>query len=226
MRYLRNNVTFYRLRRRFVSRWLRYKPNRSAIPFATHIPVLVGLSKIIQPSLILELGCGEYSTPTFLNKETFPSLEKLDSIETDADWRSRILNMVDDQRLTIVMAEHTVSKALLKPETPLEQYDLVFVDDSITVEARASTIQTLATFTQIKGVIVIHDFQQPEYQQAASNFQRHYNCNALNPSTGIVWNQNNVKKRQLRQINRLIRKNCRKLQPDDIEGWTEVFTRI
>jgi hypothetical protein len=54
--------------------------------FATHIPVLVGVATLLEVRCVLELGVGRYSTPLFLNRDVFPSLTQLDSLEDDPGW--------------------------------------------------------------------------------------------------------------------------------------------
>src|SRR5439155_25567212 len=52
------------------------RPSRSRMDYATHLPILVGLSQSLKVKRVLELGSGMYSTLTFLDSNLFPELTK------------------------------------------------------------------------------------------------------------------------------------------------------
>src|ERR1700752_5425053 len=111
---------------------------RAKNDYATHVPVLIGLSKIGPIKSVLELGSGKYSTLTFLNREVFPDLEVLDSFETDPDWAERVRELVKlDKRATMHVVDGPMVEAVGRID--LDVYDLVFVDDSSTSVDRATT---------------------------------------------------------------------------------------
>jgi hypothetical protein len=66
------------------------RPPRAPNEFATHIPILIGIARILPIRHVLELGCGTYSTLTFLNRTALPDLIGLDSLETDLAWAERL----------------------------------------------------------------------------------------------------------------------------------------
>src|ERR1051325_6955780 len=168
---------------------------RSSNPYATHIPVLVGLSKLLPFSRVAEFGCGQYSTLTFLNRQVFPHLEKLDSFETDSEWLAKMEEQVGrDSRLDLRHVRGEMSK---KAETvEVDSYDLVFIDDSTSSEERAETIRMIASKRARLTVVIVHDFEVKLYQQAAGLFNNRFRCTVLNPNTGILWNDAHINQRK------------------------------
>ena len=71
---------------------------RALNDYATHIPILIGLSRLRQIRHVLEFGCGHYSTLTFLNRSAFPHLEQLHSVENDDAWAATIQEAASDSR--------------------------------------------------------------------------------------------------------------------------------
>ena len=125
---------------------------------------------------VLEMGSGKYSTPTFIDRETFPDMILLDVVETDPSyWHS--LEAHDDPRLMI-------HRKL--PEAWIVHYDLIFIDDGKSVDERVETIRTVAQ-VRPTGLVVIHDFEQPAYHDAA-DFDWVVIYDDLTPHTALCWN--------------------------------------
>src|SRR6185295_2581550 len=82
-----------------MSFWARYfLAPRARNDYATHIPILIGLARLREIRSVLEFGCGNYSTLTFLNRFAFPQLERLHSIENDDSWASTMQEAAKDDR--------------------------------------------------------------------------------------------------------------------------------
>ncbi|MEI6141556.1 MAG: hypothetical protein WCP85_19950 [Mariniphaga sp.] len=164
-------------------------PAKNGNPYMSHVPVLltIGANSNLGIRRILELGTGMFSTLTFLDRENFGKLECLNSIETDHLWAKKILDLVhNEERLNLKLTEYQVADSL--KDYDVDNYDLIFVDDSITREDRSRTIETLGALNLKNAIIVIHDFDMPSYQKAARSFKNKYRFCGLYPNTGIVWN--------------------------------------
>lgn len=194
---------------------------RAEKDYATHVPILIGLASILPIKKVLELGCGEFSTLTFLNKAVFRELVLLDSYENDRAWLQRISELTeDDSRLKSNYAEGEMDRVIR--DLSLDTYDLIFVDDSTRAEQRARTIEEIAA-RQCKSLVVIHDFEVQEYQKAAAAFEHCFVFKSYNPMTGVVWNGEHSCMGSIKQINGLLKRSARALEPDDVAAWTRVF---
>src|SRR5215510_13473279 len=139
---------------------------RAEKDYATHVPILVGLANAVAIKKVLELGCGEFSTLTFLNRFVFPDLVQLDTFENDQFWLDRICELTgEDSRVTTNYADGDIDKVVQRIN--VDEYDLIFIDDSTSADQRARTIAEIAS-KQCKALVAIHDFEVHEYQKAAS----------------------------------------------------------
>jgi len=168
--------------RKFVPGYNAYKIKKL---YSSHMPILIGLGRIMAPRRVLELGSGTISTPAFLDPVLFPSLECLDSVEDDPDWGETVSRHIGPhQKLRL----HQVASV---PEwaatADLSVYDLVFIDDSRTIELREQTIRHVLGRVSPETVVVIHDFEMPPYQDAVpAGFER-IAFSSFHPMTGVVW---------------------------------------
>jgi predicted O-methyltransferase YrrM len=191
---------------------------RAEKDYATHIPVLLGLARVMKVENVLELGCGDYSTQMFLNSMAFPSLVSLHSLETDQGWLDRICAVVgDDPRVSTKFVSDGMRSMI--QEMNLENYDLIFVDDSTSAEDRAATIRAISAKRPNRAVVAIHDFEIHAYREAAAAFQHQFTFKAFNPQTGVVWNGDKKLSRPLRDTSSVIKRFARKFEPDDVSGW-------
>lgn len=141
-----------------------------ADPYASHLPVLRALVKLIEPSSVVEFGAGAYSTPFFLSLP----IERLWSVETDPAWATR--------------AQSTDSRHTVSTTAPsLADYDLVFIDDGKTPSQREDTIRTV--LSEPHPPVVIHDVEVPEYRDAIRDLalERSLFCALHTPQTAVVW---------------------------------------
>ncbi len=190
---------------RFVEKYVLRVPPRSPNPYATHLPVLLALGRRLPIRSVLELGCGEHSTLAFLDRNCFPQLERLDSYENAVDWAKKILERAaGDLRLRMNFVEGTIEAAASGCD--LEAYDLIFADDSTAIEQRTATIRALARRQPERPVLVMHDFEQPPYREAAEPFRRRYRFTGLSPNTGAAWNGDQLKKFPLGRLNGIMRR--------------------
>jgi predicted O-methyltransferase YrrM len=195
---------------------------RAAKDYATHIPILLSLAQAFKVEKVLELGCGKYSTLMFLNSTAFPALVSLESLETDHAWLDKVCAEVgNDSRLHCRLVSGLVSSAV--EQTNLDDYDLIFVDDSTSADERAATIRAVAAQQPKRAVVVIHDFEVQAYRAAASAFRHRSIFKTFMPQTGVVWNGSKELTRALQRAGSSIKRYAGKLEPDDIAGWTAVL---
>ncbi len=196
---------------------------RSSNDYATHIPVLVALAQHVRIEQVLELGCGNFSTPTFLNKRIFPNLKRLDSFDNDESWIAKVHAQVgNDSRYHSQFINGPVSSTLF--ETSLEKFDLIFVDDSTSVEERSQTITKLSERQPGNVLIVIHDYEVNEYRAAAAGFEHRNTFKAFTPQTGVVWNGKIVSTELIKRLESQVKRFAWRIEPDDVEGWLKVLS--
>lgn len=199
-------------------------PPRAQNDYATHVPVLVGLAGLRTVERVLELGCGNYSTRTFLNRSVFPDLKELVSLENSPLWaRTMRLNVAADPRCNIVFTSDAAADAVSSMD--LDDFDLIFVDDSTTSEQRSATIRTLSALRPQNPWLLIHDYEISEYRRAAAAFSHKFAFNAYQPETGLVFNSIDERRSALRQLNHRMKANCSRLEPDDVPGWLRVLRK-
>lgn len=189
---------------------------RAKADYATHLPILIGLGRVLKIERVLELGTGRYSTPTFLDRSIFPSLVKLTSVENSPDWGPTIL----DERLDVNLVIGKMASFV--GGMGLESYDLIFVDDSETMEDRTATIRAISDRRPRRPIVVIHDFEIEAYQQAAK-FLHRFIFTAFTPQTGVVWNGVQTLLIGLLDSVALVVGRT-ELEPDDVVGWKEAFS--
>lgn len=198
---------------------------RHANPYATHLPVLLGLARLYPVRRVLELGCGFNSTLTFLNRAAFGNLQSLVSYENDPQWARQVAARAgNDSRLTLHQVAgpiHTVVRGL-----DLGDYDLVLVDDATEAAQRAATIRAVAGRCPAACLVAIHDFEVEAYQSAARAFRRSFCFTAFNPHTGLAWNDARRDTRHLKRLNALIRRRTPLLAPDDLAGWGRALAAV
>jgi predicted O-methyltransferase YrrM len=186
------------------------------------VPVLVGLARLFKVERVLELGCGIYSTPLFLDRNAFPDLIGLHSMENDPYWAAQLAPLIGlDPRGVLTVVPGPISQAL--DDVKLRDYDLILVDDSTGAEQRAATIRQLAGRCSASSLVVIHDYDVRDYRDAASGFQKRFAFTALNPSTGVGWSDWFLDKRRLRRLNKLITRFSSSLKTEDPKPWVEVM---
>lgn len=194
--------------------------------YATLVPVLVGIGHVLRTKSVLELGAGRHSTTTFLNRTAFPDLSRLVSYEDDPTWAAQVEALAGyDQRLNLLLVSGVAPSV---GRLSLADYDLILVDDSHSMDKRIATIEALSSKHDVSCLVLIHDFEIPEYRGAASRFTHRFVFDALTPQVGALWNSNVPMKRDLKRLNRNIRRTIKTspdLDPGDITGWVRALSR-
>jgi len=102
---------------------------RSEQPYATHLPVLIGVASVHRPQRVVEFGSGDFSTLTFLDKAVFPSLLRVESYENNPAWMHQMqAKLADNPRVAYRFFEGRMRDAVSSADLPAA--DLIFVDDS------------------------------------------------------------------------------------------------
>lgn len=197
----------------FIDTYLHRIPSRRQQGYLTHLPVLLAVAEEISVKRVLELGCGDYSTLAFLDRDCFPDLHTLVSLENYVEWASKIAQRAGDDRLDMHIIEGPLADAL--GAFDLNSFDLIFVDDALTRDERARTISTLAAANLVRPIVVIHDFDIPIYRRAARGFRRRLRFTALNPNTGVVWNRPDFVGRRVKSMNAFVRHHRTDIPLDD-----------
>jgi predicted O-methyltransferase YrrM len=188
-------------------------------PYATHLPILIGLAKVMKVTQVIEFGSGTYSTLTFLNRNYFPDLASMSSYENDPIWADEVNKGIGaDPRCTLHTIEGPMYVAAAKVN--LDAADLIFIDDSTSADERAQTIKHAVSTYKGNGIIVIHDFEVPPYQDAAASAPYAFRFAIYTPNTGVVWHSSNAQRQKaLQALSKVIKKYSKSISPDDRDGW-------
>lgn len=198
------------------------RPARAPNQFATHIPILIGLARMVPIRRVLEMGCGNYSTLTFLDRRAFPELIELQSLETDAAWARQIAGEnCREPRLKLRLLEDPLETTL--QQLPLDSYDLLLVDHSDKYETRAATISFLARCSPRPTLVVLHDYEIPLYRRAARGFHYRFEFTAFTPSTCVACEHLPVRPAALRLLDRTVKRHAHSLRPDHTGAWLDVL---
>jgi hypothetical protein len=214
------STAIYRLRRHVVRRtralW------RSVVRhdrFATHLPVLIGIGCLRELRTVLELGSGWHSTRAFLDRQAFPDLRRLLSLEDDPRWAIRVRRRTGgDDRHTLVVARPLLSAFT---ELDFSSFDLVLVDDGQSAAARCATLRHLSARTP--RVLVVHDFENPAYAAVVQGaFRDVFVFDALDPATGVLSNGGELDSGELARLNAAIASRPR-LRASRRHAWTNAL---
>ena len=69
---------------------------------------------------------------------------------------------------------------------------------------RVQTIKNVSKKKLSKAIVVLHDFEYYPYREATKAFNFSYRFRALNPNTGVVWNNKKLKIYTLQKIEQLL----------------------
>jgi hypothetical protein len=163
------------------------KKEISSQPYQTHLPTLLKLAQTLRPRRIAEFGMGWHSTGVFLNRQLFPTVERLVSFEDDPAWFNAIkAKHGHDTRFDSRLVSPPMWKTALHLHA--EDFDLVFVDDSRTEVERSKTLLALRLSSGItKGpAVVVHDAELPRLRAATLLFPAREYVTELTPQTVIL----------------------------------------
>ncbi len=188
---------------------------RHSNPYATHIPILIGFSRVLKIKRVLEYGGGNFSTRLFLNKEVYPEVTGLTVCENDTAWLETVRGIVHNDgwpRATILSGID---------ELPADKYDLVFIDAD--TESHKLDLIKLAGKTR-RNITVVHDSEHAPYAQAINNsFQRWFSFAAFNPETAIAWNGAEPMTPHQMLVIDMLTKKYSNVDPTDILQWSNIF---
>jgi len=172
---------------------------------------------------VLALGTGLYSALTFLDRRVLPNLVQLDSVENNAGWACRVSTVTqNDARHRMFITGRAVADYL--PEIPMDRYDLIFIDDSIASEDRARTIHSVMRARSRTSVVVIHDFEVPQYRRAANGPKERFVFDAFIPHVGILWDGGTLAKPQLRELRNQVSAAANTSNAADRDSWLSTLS--
>lgn len=188
-------------------------------PIGTHAPVLIGLGRLFKVQSVLELGTGLISTPLFLDKKNFNHLTRLVSYENNLGWYQYVKKKNKQQKKwDLKFVKGSISENII--EESVNDYDVVFVDDSNRSIDRRNTIKKAL---EIKTkFLIIHDFENPYYYFNLFRSRKVKRIKSLVPNTGIIYSQN-VEEKDLLHLIKVIEDNSKIIDVNDIKSWREAF---
>jgi hypothetical protein len=198
---------------------------RSEEDYATHVPVLVGIGAKIPVRRILELGSGDHSTGIFLDRSLFPDVTVVDSVETDPSWFLKVSERFGhDERLSLQLVDGSVASHLLGMD--LSRYDLVMVDDSDSLEARAASIRAVTSAAGQGQLVVVHDAEISEYRKAARALRKAVRFATLTPQTLVGWKGRSPHGPALRSLRVAMDRVDQRPAPSDAGGWARILADV
>jgi len=195
---------------------------RSEEPFATHIPVLIGVAARSQPRRLVEFGSGNFSTLTFLNEKVFPSVLRVEAYENDACWmREMESKLSGNSRIKYHFFEGRMRNAV--SEAGVAAADLIFIDDSANGWERAHTVTEVARACRERPMTIVHDYDIPALRLACRKFEHRFPFTAFTPQCCAVWNGNPGRREFLEDVARRIAEHASSLPVTDAQGWAKAF---
>lgn len=193
---------------------------RDETPYATHVPVLVGLAQVIRVQRVLEFGAGTFSTLLFLNRAAFPDLIEIVTYEDNNGWAKRVATeAAGDDRLTL----KTVPLVPDYVPSVIDSFDLIHIDDSATATLRTKTVNSVAAARPMNTLVAIHDFELLELARAARRFDHVYRFRTFTPQVGVAWYGDAISKGVLSEMQRRIAHHRVTLPVTDIAQWAAVL---
>jgi len=201
----------------------------SLAPYGSHVPILMALGKITQPKRILELGGGFFSTPLFLDRCHFPSVEQLTTVETDQwCWDRLRVEIGGNPRWSLQAISTSVAQWLEETEvmTQIRTYDLIFVDDSSDVMMRSNSLDRLFRVSPLCPVC-LHDVQLWQLRPHVWRHPKAVIFDAFNPQTGVC----NVNRKAWLDLMRRAKTEMRAYrrvaaEPKSLEDWVKIGATI
>jgi hypothetical protein len=197
--------------------------DRAKNPYATHVPILVGVAAVCRPKLLIEFGSGTFSTLSFMDDVAFPSLERVESYENDKKWFEQVReNLSSNGRIHLQYADGELYKAVRGANT--RDAGMIFVDDSLDSSDRSRTIEEVASQCGTEPVVILHDIDLWRLRLATRKFENRISFNTFNPQCGVMWHGHKERKPALEHVKRIIHKNATKVPLTDVRAWMEIFS--
>jgi len=172
---------------------------------ASHIPVLTLIPLLVPITRVLEYGSGELSTVLFLDREIYPDLEKITSLEDNGYWLEKIKGIKGNRLELLFSTEFTQANT--------DGYDLIFIDGPQDKGKRKNLIKKVSRLTL--PIIVIHDSE--EYLSSINNVS--YIFDFVKPNVTVC---NYFGITQLEKAHSLIKDNFSELEEDQ-HRWKDLF---
>ncbi len=195
---------------------------RSEQPYATHLPVLVGVASAFRSQRVVEFGSGDFSTLALLDQAVFPNVLRVDSYENNLEWMQHLQpKLAGNPRAVYHFFDGRMRDAVFHAD--LAAADLIFIDDSASGWERAHTIKELARVRLERPITVVHDYDLPAIRLACRRFEHRLAFTTLTPQCCAVWNGNPHRKVLLESVTRKLQENVGRLSVTDARGWSTVF---
>lgn len=158
----------------------------------SHVPVLVALGCERQPAIrrVLELGAGVFSREAIMSLAVFPFLERYDILENGEEWYyhnvRHEMEVSQTTRSCATLHYAQIPMVEFVQRFDLEAYDLIFIDDSVTVDARVATIEYVTSVAR-SPILAIHDFEDGAYRYAVRGSRRVSVFDHAEPHTAVLW---------------------------------------
>jgi len=196
---------------------------RADNPYATHVPILVGVAAVCRPKLLIEFGSGTFSTMSFLDEVAFPSLQRVESYENDRKWFEQIReSLPSNSRVHLQLVDGEMYQAV--PGANTSAAGMIFIDDSPSAEARVPTLKEVARRCGTEPVVVLHDHDLWRLRLATRNFENRISFDSLNPQCCVMWHGHKERRPALEHVKRIIQQNAVKIPLTDIRTWMEIFS--
>jgi predicted O-methyltransferase YrrM len=197
---------------------------RADEPYASHVPILVGVAAVCSPKLLIEFGSGTFSTLSFLDQQTFPSLQRVESFENNREWFEQIRERLPlGGRVHHNFVEGDMYRAVDSANTSAAE--MIFIDDSPSAEARVPTVEKVAAQCGTKPLVVLHDNDLWRLRLATRRFEHRVSIETFNPQTCVMWHGHPERKPAIENVSRIIQQFGPNLRLTDIRAWAEVFSR-
>jgi hypothetical protein len=195
---------------------------RSEHPYATHLPVLVGVASAFRLERVVEFGSGDFSTLTFLDQVVFPNVLRIESYENNLEWMQHVqARLAGNPRAVCHFFEGRMRDAVCRAD--LAAADLIFIDDSPSGWERAHTIKELAREYLERPMTIVHDYDLPAIRVACRKFEHRFPFTFFTPQSCAVWNGDRHRRTLLEGVAQRIHEHAFRLSVTDARGWAKVF---
>jgi hypothetical protein len=107
--------------------------------------------------------------------------------------------------------------------TDLSRYDLVMVDDSDSLQARAASIRAVTSAAGQGQLVVVHDAEITEYRKAARALRKSVRFTTFTPQTLVGWRGRSLHGPALRSLRAAMDRVDRRPAPSDAGGWARIL---
>ena len=192
-------------------------------PYATHVPILVGVAAAFRPEFLIEFGSGTFSTLSFLDDVAFPSLQRIESYENNREWFEQVSKRLpSNARVNLQFVDGEMYRAVHGANTP--DAAMIFIDDSPTSRARVSTVEEVARHCGTEPVVVLHDNDLWRLRLATRKFENRISFDAFNPQCCVMWHGHPERRPALEDVNRIIHQHAASVRLTDIRTWMKIFS--